>query len=64
MESFTPPKYANRLVERNNLVFLEDRLKHFVNWLNVNGFAIGPAGGVEGLTKGQIDTLVDRYMNE
>lgn len=45
-------------------MFLEDRLKHFVNWLNVNGFAIGPAGGVEGLTKGQIDTLVDRYMNE
>lgn len=63
LRRLSPPKYAAVLQERNQKVFLEERLAHFVDWLRDKGVHLSDGDGY--IADGEdTQALIDRYMNE
>lgn len=38
--SFSPPQFQKRAKARENILLLENRLQHFVEWLHDKGFSV------------------------
>lgn len=60
----TPPKYANKLDERNRKVLLEDRLAHFIAWLADKGVVLLVRENGDIASEEYNAELIDEYMNE
>ena len=56
-QNLTPPKYAARLDDKRKQVLLEERLKHFMTWLQERVWPIEPREDKD------IDELIEEYVN-
>ena len=56
-QNLTPPKYAARLDDKRKQVLLEERLKHFMIWLQERVWPIEPKEDKD------IDALIEEYVN-
>ena len=64
--SFTPPQFQKRAKAREDVLLLENRLQHFVEWLHDKGFSVvgedSEHGGVEPVNRERMYLLVMEYV--
>ena len=60
--SFTPPKYMAHKMEEEKILFLEDRLIHFVKWLKLNGIVLQEDSVALKGFEPDVESLVKKYV--
>jgi len=60
--SLTPPKYAAALGDRQAKVLLEERLAHFISWLNEREIWL-VTGMDNALRPNEIEKAIEEYVN-
>jgi len=64
MATLTPPKYIEALRDREKSVLLEERLEHFMEWLQERCWPIEPKESKSTFdNKSAIKALIEEYVN-
>lgn len=60
--SFTPPQFQKRAKAREDVLLLENRLQHFVEWLHDKGFSVIGDDGEMPVSRERMYLLVMEYV--
>lgn len=60
--SYSPPQFQKRAKARENILLLEERLQHFVEWLDSKGFSVIGDDGEMPVSRERMYLLVMEYV--
>lgn len=62
IHSYSPPQFQKRAKARENILLLEERLQHFVEWLDDKGFSVIGDDGEMPVSRERMYLLVMEYV--
>lgn len=62
IHSYSPPQFQKRAKARENVLLLENRLQHFVEWLDDKGFSVIGDDGEMPVSRERMYLLVMEYV--